>query len=309
MIFDKFCGLVERHLAKFGPLAESAKLFHFEKNPHEIVPTKYENLEFLKENFFLPFRTVALEDNASMIIIHDPGPDLIGLRPMRMYIECLPLGTRPMEAYDQRPHTMDMGEFEKLRKWATAFPDEIFHIRWGLIRIDLFSDPDGQMITQAEGNVAEAIVASKNKLFQHYGPEDIERIPEGRNFTEGALINARMAMQEIVLMNQPSKFVLEIATTAMKKDAVAKKTGKITRSANRPIYMILSPREIRKIMQVPDLERGKMVSPHERRAHPRTYRNARFSNMQGQTVVIPATWVGDSEAVIGNRLYRVILDI
>jgi len=74
MIFDKLCGLVERQLPEFRKYVEGARLFHFAGNPHEFLPNRFEEIEFLRENFYLPFRTVALEDNASVILIQDPEP-------------------------------------------------------------------------------------------------------------------------------------------------------------------------------------------------------------------------------------------
>ena len=56
---------------------------------------------------------------------------------------------------------------------------------------------------------------------------------------------------------------------------------------------------------------GERKSPivHERRAHPRTFRSDRFKQMKGKTIMIPAKWIGTSEKIVGNKQYKVMLDM
>jgi hypothetical protein len=124
-----------------------------------------------------------------------------------------------------------------------------------------------------------------------------------------ALTNAKVALMEVALANLPNHFIVEISHA--KTDQKRKKDVKIPRSGNRPIYILASPKEIRMRMQLPEPQSsaGRSPRPHERRAHVRTYRDARFVNLQGQTRIIPATWVGPNESVVGKRRYKVRLDL
>lgn len=85
---------------------------------------------------------------------------------------------------------------------------------------------------------------------------------------------------------------------------------KIPRHHDRPVYTLLTPQAIRQ-QYIPrsKVPTGRKVGAHERRRHYRTLRSDRFTRMRGRTIVVPATWVGPSEAVIGNRRYRVMLDL
>jgi hypothetical protein len=310
MIFDKLCGLVERQLPEFRKYVEGARLFHFAGTPHEFLPNRFEEIEFLRENFYLPFRTVALEDNASVILIQDPEPNMRGLQPMRFYLECLPLPKEGNDAAfdEKRLGIMTPDTRKEVLQWASTFPEERFNINWGFIRIALLEQPGARMVTRVEGSVQETMLVSKSEVFYRLDYAQIMQTPDAHVLKQSALINAKVAMEELVIMNQPKNFVLEIAPTNTKHTS---KSGKIMRSGDRPIYMILPPKEIRNRMSLPDpqMQAGRTVAPHERRAHTRTYRNARFVNMQGRQVVIPATWVGKSEAVIGKKVYKVLLDM
>jgi hypothetical protein len=310
MIFDKLCGVVERQLPELRKYVDGARLFHFEGNPHEFIPERFEEIEFLRENFYLPFRTVALEDNASVIIIQDPEPNMRGLQPMRFYLECLPFSKERNEAAfdDERLGIIALDTKKEIRRWASTLADERLTISWGFIRIEFVERLGADMITRVEGSVLETMLVSKTEIFHRLNHDEIRQSPGSDIIKQGVLVNAKVALQEVVIMNQPKNFVLEIAPAKTKHTA---KSGKIVRSGDRPIYMVLSPMEIRMRMSLPDprTQTGRTVAPHERRAHTRTYRNARFVNVQGKQVVIPATWVGRSEAIIGKKIYKVRLDI
>lgn len=90
-----------------------------------------------------------------------------------------------------------------------------------------------------------------------------------------------------------------------------RKHHKIRKHNERPVYTILRPGEIRKVMGLPaptESERGPNA-PHWRRKHFHTFKHERFTKKKGQTIVIPAVWVGPSEAVVGGKRYKVMLDL
>ena len=84
---------------------------------------------------------------------------------------------------------------------------------------------------------------------------------------------------------------------------------RIARTHERPSYTILKPHEIRERMKLPMPVGKRAVTPHERRSHLRTLRSEFFRpTNRGRQILIPASWIGPSESVVGNRRYRVMLD-
>jgi hypothetical protein len=141
------------------------------------------------------------------------------------------------------------------------------------------------------------------------GLPDLE-IPEISN---AALKNAAAALQEVMLLNDPETFILESTPlSAINPKPVRLKPGqirRIPRTHERPTYTILKPHEIRERMKLPTPVGKRAVAPHERRSHLRTLRSEFFRPAnRGKQILIPASWIGPSESLVGNRRYRVILD-
>ena len=117
--------------------------------------------------------------------------------------------------------------------------------------------------------------------------------------------------------NSPNRFIVEecpikaMARWKKRKERDRRKNkpvSRIRRRSDRPVYTLLRPKEIRAKLGLPPLESGGPRQPHERRRHYRTYRDERYVNMRDRTVIIPACWCGPSEACVGNRRYRILLD-
>lgn len=101
-----------------------------------------------------------------------------------------------------------------------------------------------------------------------------------------------------------SKFVPKNKSGAMK----AKR--RIPRSAERPIYKIMTAREARASLGLSAGEGAKKAA-HERRGHYARLTHERYArNEDGSIKVIwrKSTWVGKSDAVIDKRPYKVILN-
>jgi hypothetical protein len=75
MLFDKLCGIAERHMPpKFSDILKKMHLFQFDEKTEEILSRLKWNREqeqFLRDNFFLPFQYVAIEDPASCVLFWD----------------------------------------------------------------------------------------------------------------------------------------------------------------------------------------------------------------------------------------------
>jgi hypothetical protein len=108
------------------------------------------------------------------------------------------------------------------------------------------------------------------------------------------------------VLNNPEKFVLESKPIQNRLHP-----KKILRSSERPLYTILHPTQIRKRMGLenPDMNYdGYHKRPHERRGHYRRFRAERYINVRGKRKWIESTWIGEFEAIVGRRQYKVILD-
>ncbi len=310
MRFDRFCGIVERHIPHLRKYAESARIFTFEEAPHKFLPDDYpdSDREFINENFFLPFRTIAVEDAASLIILHDPEPGQRGMNLPRIFIEFAEIDGTNKDVFDSKvDHRLgiDQQMIEETRCEMMAIDSEMCSIQWGYIRCHL--EPGG--ITQTDGWVEEASMLSKSKVYSRDTKERAAANPGWEMLRRSTLSNAKVAMMEMALANLPSNFIVEI-TNAKAELKKRKRDAKIPRSQNRPIYILAPPKEIRRVMRLPEPgAEGGPRTPHERRAHPRTFRSEKFTKMKGKTIIIPATWVGPSASVVGNRSYKVRIDL
>lgn len=318
MVFDKLCGVIERHYPKLKHLLDDAKIFQFEGIPHEILPTLFEgktdsDIDDMCKGFFLPYQTVVIEDGASCILLHDTLPDTIGLDHDRLFIEAaypftdgkyyetkfFDTDQRKMLAQndDIRPLTVSFGE-HKISEW-------------------------NRQSFGATGRIIKASVLTKHKVYFDDIMKEYPKADE-KNVMEGILINVGAALQEIMFFNQPDKFILERRHIKHKKTSKTK----IARSHQRPVYTILHPAEIRKRMNIHHSTKAPLIEGHDRRRHVRYLSNPIYAKdpdgymIEPKTIpdgprrgelyfkktIIPATWVGPSESTIGNKRYKVILD-
>ena len=78
MIFDKLCTMAERHLPDFIPLLKKTKLFEFPGRGFELLRKEYdeETINFFRDEFFLPFQYMAVEDTASCVCLFDKDKNI-----------------------------------------------------------------------------------------------------------------------------------------------------------------------------------------------------------------------------------------
>ncbi len=110
-----------------------------------------------------------------------------------------------------------------------------------------------------------------------------------------------------ILEGDTENFILETTPKKVRRP----KPGKIPRSHERPYYTLLTPKKIRKKLGIenPDSKPGIGPTPHERRGHWRIYSAERYKKMRGKRQWIDPVWIGSSEAKIGNKIYKVRLDL
>jgi hypothetical protein len=304
MIFDKLCGIAERHVKEFRPILDAAKLFEFPGRAHDILPKGIDPKlsDMLMETFFLPFPVVAIEDTASCVVLVDQKPDQQGFADFRMFIECAPLDPRMASEYgDVTPE-----EAEAIKKGIINMPTDACIVRAGEIRFMGLN----QAVLDGENMLYECrrqwfAVMTKSKIISP------ARVLDSNNELDQHIIQcggraAATALEEVYYFNAPDRFVVEKSSVANPR----KSNLKIKRSGERPSYVLLTPKEIReKLIPAEAQAHGSTRQPHERRRHFRTLRSDRYVNAQGKTIVIPATWIGPDEGTVNGRRYKVRLDL
>lgn len=309
MLFDKVCKIAENELPELEKELRRTKLFHFPGKPHEFLPKEIDEeiVLFLKDQFMLPFQSVAIEDDAGLVILEDLKKDTRGIDHERKFIDIVKL-TAPNEVF-REGHDSNMNIIKGLG--ITEF--DPVTITYGAIEKVSWTDTTNFF---ALGRIDRAITGfikpyEKKYIYSDY---DISRFhimgkEAVQKQLESSLMNAMTAIQEVLYANTPNKFILETTLSKRKKKS---KENKIPRSLDRPIYTLLRPNQIRKLMKLDNIttESGrKSPKGHDRRAHPRTFHSERFINMKGKTIMIPARWIGPTESIVKNRIYKVMIDM
>ncbi len=317
MLFDKLCGIVERPAALYAPVrgerfppaltvellkvrrvAEEASIFEFPVTPHDVdfrEDVIRENRELLGDRFCLPFRTVAVEDKASCVILQDTVPNAKGLAPERFFVEVYPVFANE-EHYIRRDRSW---EFQLLRMLDT--PEDAMKVVWGTLS-DLRYEDYRLPRAPVQYGCGGAMMATKKGVF-HYALGEA-----ARDDVKHALDNVRIGIEELAYANMPSRWVVEILTAQSREAA---KAGRLRRAHQRPRFTTLTPDELRKLFGREDDRERKSPVAHQRRGHWRLLQSERFakSGLKGRHLWIEATWVGETEAVVGNKKYIVRTDL
>lgn len=298
MVFDQLCGIVERQIPQLKKYVENAKIFLFPSRAHEVLPKSIssDRIDFNKKYFFLPFRTIAIEDKTSVIILHDIFNDAKGLNVDREFVECLPLDRMSDDFGDSDTIPED---YRLMFDNSAKYMKDYYLVTKGVISI--IDCEESSYVSY--GSVHAAVFCTKNKIYA-----DGKSLLKNAGLVRSVLRNITTALEEVMYFNSPDKFIVEVFGTKSKKHH---KGAKIARSDNRSKFIIMHPNEIKHKFKIEDAkcESTRNLTPHPRRRHFRTYEDDRFVYMKGKTVIIPATWVGSVEAVIGSKRYKIRLDI
>jgi len=303
MIFDKLAAIVERYVSteEVKKTLRNARIFVFEGKAHEVLPQREidsEEADFLRDNFFLPFPCIAIEDGASCVILQDIEKDAKGIGVPRLFIECIPMDA---DLSNFRPD----GLHDAAREMQKVFPKGTCLISSGWFKYDKIGTSRERW--RYGGDVGRLFFAHK-KLGVLFCPD--AKTPELVDGCKAALQNISAAFEEVMYFNSPNNWVLEKRPAKTPKRR-KENQRKIPRSHNRPQYTLLNAKKIRQVMGLsePTGESRASPTPHERRKHFRTFRSERFTKQKGKTIVIPAMWIGPSEAKVGRHVYKVRLDL
>lgn len=302
MIFDKLCGVVEQYFQPLIPTMKRANLFHWQGKPEDLPKShSEEEAAFLRDEFFLPFRTVAIEDSVSCVVIEDTVDEQRGFVQDRRFIEFLRMNENVV--LDSREARTDPSETPKLldivHRMKKEF-GEVYIIAFGSGRLNDFGPKKYGIL----GSVSDSIYFMGNRAY----PLTTQDKFWGRN-QESALKNFATAIEEIMVFNAPNRFVVEVNRANARPPSQAKK---ILRSHDRPQYTLLTKGEVQRLLDVSSEDAADRRHPaaHWRRRHYRTFRSEHWhESVRGKTITIPACWVGPTEKTVGNKRYRVRIDL
>lgn len=301
MIFDRFCGIVERLFPELRKLAEGAHIFEFPEDTPWLDPQDTENLPEMNDIFFLPFPTIAVEHGKILIILHDLEKDAVGLDQYREFLIFIRADDRERDS--PRKEEFLKRVFEPFGVSA----QQTYIVRIGEIRLERHDSTPASY--KATGALHSFTLCTRDRILAHV--TELEKIDPTEKSARTAIDIASRAILKVMRFNRPDRFILEVSPVTKKKPQ--KPGGKIPRSDDRPKYTLLTPTEIRVKMGLPKPSSGTGTGtskiPHERRRHYRTFRSDHFKEAKGKTIIIPATWVGAHEVIRGNKRYSVILDI
>lgn len=305
MIFDKLCGLVERHLPEYKQIIEDSNLFIFPGRSHEILTEITTDSQFKRiEVFQLPFTVTAVEDTASLVILIDCEPGQIGFDKPRYFIEAMPFISKTnrddLEFVD---YTIEEDPVKNMNPQLRKKMERSYIITSGYMEnmickggAEIFGDgriDNSLVVSKQDGIISDASKLSNWEEMRY------------ESKTLSMATNAITALEEILHFSSPEFFILEAESKEYKKAGVKK----IRRSNQRPIYTMLKPTEIRNKLGLkqPESQRGS-PRPHERRAH---YRRLRKESGYKEDRIVPvkACWIGPTQAEKGGKRYKVRLDL
>ena len=206
----------------------------------------------------------------------------------------------------------------------TKYPDMLFQLN---IECTCFYNLEGMLkLLTGDGGAPQRELKTSFKMldaFSGYFLGDTIKVVEG-NVRDPDSGFQKEKLQDVVdavnvwfrlfltCIATPKNFILE--ETPKGHEKLAAKGKKSLRVHQRPLYTILRPNEIRKKLGLKDPTKEKSssgsrtVTPHERRRHPRRL-TVESGYKENRVIIIEACWVGSSEAVIGNKRYKVRLDV
>jgi hypothetical protein len=311
MLFDRLCKLAESAQKSCGDYdlraaCRDAKLFVFDKPAHELLKEHDPALAMAAAiGFWMPFSVVAVEDTYSCVLLVDTVKNQIGWEHPRVIFEI-----RPMYPCDESVAIHDTPESaQRYHQQRDMFLAEtglsvqeagkiVVLSKLRLLQVRVNAEKPGLFDSLAEVDKTSYVLWPDGKL------ETVKMQQENRDSVQRSGV---VAIEEICYANSPSRFILETSPARLPTHI----GPKLLRAHQRPQYTLLEPGKIRKLLKLPEHVAGTHASPepHPRRRHVRTLRSEKFTQKHGQTINIPASWVGPSEIVQGNKRYRVRLDL
>ena len=298
-MFDRALKISEKHLRELLPWFRDAKLFSFPAKTYKVLSeVPLDEVALALENFFLPFPTVAVEDNATCTLIMDTVENQVGFDDYRMFVDICPLYSKSEGMFNDTDDVRDAMQAMQEDFRARGIPKETCLISVGRFKgVHVHEGKIG-----IEGSVGGLFTVCKSG---HLVPPqtDVKDAP----VVGAALRHAKTAIEEIVYFNSPSRFICKKERNAKVKT----KRGSVPRSNARPLYTALRPKEIHKFTgeRTGETSGKSDRQPHWRRRHQRLLTSDRYAKLKGKTITVKASWVGAQDFEMDGHYWKVMLDL
>jgi len=302
MIFDKMCGIIERHFPDYTILMQEANVFHIPKSAQEVMfESEIQNQNSAHSLFQLPFPVTAIEHKDRCLLAVDLEDNAIGLNNPRFVMTYTPWIP---ELEDQ--------EFNKNNIIYNKFKMEGI-LSAGTIHTASLTNENKWKI-EFDIHLTHLVAKKKSPidLFAYSNKKNKDKIEHTYSLAKKFYIGGlELLFHEILMFSSPNFFITKETPVHIKNSKKTIPKNKVARTHQRPLYTILRPHEIRRKLNLdtpsaPDRKRGSPI-PHERRAHLRQLKKGN-KYKEDKIVRVKASWIGDSEKTIGNKHYKVILD-
>jgi hypothetical protein len=341
-IFDFAAQACERSFPQVTPVLRQARLFCFPHEPVGTLPTEHsrDEVEFWSENFALPYPITAIEDTQGLVIVWDADilqpetwadtvrkalaqPGVSSLAPMlaceepqrglgayRFFLDIIPSWSMRDREEVLVPFTNDDLKSAVIGEDGQYYAKPLGGVDFVTITLGVctFDNAHERGIVGHVTTMGMWSLTKKRRIFATRGGRaDNDVLDRSQRV---ALQNVRTAFEEIMWFNDPDRFVVEETREQGPRPKHMK--GKIKRAKERPTYHSWTPLDIRRIRggNAVDSE-GEPIKRrgHWRRGHFRTLRAARYarSGMQGKTVLVRPTFVGDPAFSVERSHYRILL--
>ena len=219
MLFDRLCRIAERFVPdietedlEFPTLRSilmDAKIFEF-PGDETWFSYAHEDLEFLAENFFLPFRTVAVEDKLGLVILHDMEENARGMHKLRFYINFFKPDIKGTASGTEKEEEL-LRIFE--REYRVSLRD-CYILQTGLFRHELIkAEKTGY---KRGACLSHDILCTKHKILAHITPEQRDEKQYNERVSQ-IMDDVEDAFEELIRMNSSKHFVVEIGSAYQKR--------------------------------------------------------------------------------------------
>jgi len=293
MSFQDFFLLVNKWHPEYTDTVSSAKIFEIETEDVIECQTRVEyQLKNYPQYCLLPFQSIIIRyHNYPMVLmISDPRDDLLGYfvdRNVWIFIPWVNFKAEFISNGDDYNSIEDKDVINSIR-------DDSYIFIAGKIVPDAY----------------EAAISFQYHCSSIMGVDEITRDIRSRHgtaviydlFNNNLPIFINWICGNLLLLNHPDKFVVQVDSVQKPRYPWETEEG----DGSDSTYILMRPDQIQKIAGSNNLGSKKM--PHQRRRHFRTLGSDYYKKKKGQTIVIPATWIGETQIQKGDKIYKVLID-
>jgi hypothetical protein len=293
MSIEDFTLLVKIWHHEYSAIIDSAKIFELRLDS---VINAQSQVKYQLDNYpgycLLPFQSIIIkyDDYPMVLMISDPESDLIGYFVSRNIWIFMPWKNFIHEFKLDDSYTESI-EYSEMINYI---PSNSFRFIAGL------TVPDGYKREIHFKYHCASIMTIDSIIRDIRGRSDMNIIYSMFNEASSAFIE--WIYGNLLLLNQPERRIVQV-------DDILKYQYPEENFLYPSTYILMKPDEIRKIAGLSKAFNGTAKTPHERRRHFRTLESNYFKNKRGETIVIPATWIGqETQFQKGDKIYKVLLD-